>query len=232
MFQIITVLQERAYTWLMKKLLLLLLCILGLSRIGRADDTGYWAAYNIRIPLKPKLDFIYYPELRTDQRMGRLYYLYMQSGIRYAFNAHLDFGVNYVFVRNKNSGTVFYTEHWAQPEITAKWNLWKTPMTWRSRYDFRFLNSATDRYRAKFGITSPWNWTFLKVTPYASHEIFYDTARAAMNQNRTVGGVSFLVDTKTVLAVYYMRQGILGTTDWRHVSIIGSEIRLMIGSPK
>jgi hypothetical protein len=199
------------------------------SRPVHADDFGYWEFYTVRWIPAPKWEMDFFPELIYEKDGSQMSYLLLHAAAHYNPNSKLDIGFDYAYVRVHTDDDLFVTQHWLSPEVTYKQPVWSIPLYYRNKMEIREQNGATDRYRGRIGIDSPVALTPLQLTPYASYEAFYDFYRMAENQTRATFGIHIPIDARVLVNLFYLRQGVLGPTDWRHINYVGSDIRILIG---
>lgn len=103
-------------------------------------------------------------------------------------------------------------------------------VTDRSRMEFRWLKTSYDfRYRNKLAIQRSFKVAKLRLTPYASGEIFWARNLHAFNENQYAFGVQLPFRHRMMLDTYVQRQN-CNTCSREKVNIFGLTLNLFFGS--
>jgi len=179
----------------------------------------FWPELDVFIPLKPKF------RLGITATVTRLEET--KEDTEASIGAHIDFtprkditfraGYRYGF---SLTDTDPYKEHRIILEQTYRRIIpLAILLSDRNREELRFLNgSFSGRYRNRLTVEREFSLRKLRLTPYASGEVFYDTRFDTWNRNRLTGGIQVplkrgfpiigLLDPGriVVLDLYLMRQ--------------------------
>ena len=102
-------------------------------------------------------------------------------------------------------------------------------LTDRSRFEFRWLETAYDfRYRNKLTIQRNSKLRNLRLTPYASGEVYWARNLHAFNENTYAFGVQLPIKRRLMLDTYYQRQN-CNTCSKEKVNIFGLSLNLFLG---
>lgn len=102
-------------------------------------------------------------------------------------------------------------------------------LTDRSRMEFRWLKTSYDfRYRNKLTIQRSFKVAKLRLTPYASGEIFWARNLHAFNENQYAFGVQLPFKQRMMLDTYLQRQN-CNTCSREKVNILGLTLNLFFG---
>jgi hypothetical protein len=202
---------------------LLLVVTLVSCSVAKAQEAEtrreFWPELDVFIPLKPKF------RLGITATVTRLEET--KEDTEASIGAHIDFtprkditfraGYRYGF---SLTDTDPYKEHRIILEQTYRRIIpLAILLSDRNREELRFLNgSFSGRYRNRLTVEREFSLRKLRLTPYASGEVFYDTRFDTWNRNRLTGGIQVplkrgfpiigLLDPGriVVLDLYLMRQ--------------------------
>lgn len=188
---------------------LLVLFVLAAAPACATEDSGAWLMWSAGKPIGAKVDTALRAEVWLDEDMSRFHFFLLQPSIAWHAHRHLDLGGMFAFARSKNARDEFLTEYRAGPEVNPR-AIWGPVLLYcRNRFEFRSPDPATDRYRGRFIVKSQRKLTSLQLQPYVWDEWFYDFRLDRYNGNWLSGGVAFPIDTRTTVALSYVRRGAL-----------------------
>lgn len=196
------------------------------------DDFQTWHGAEVVKRFGSAWEVAFLPEIRIRDDASQLFYHEYRQGIRWKPSKHLQFGLNYLFVRNESSGKPL-EEHTGELDVTPKASVGPWDLSVRGRLALRTIQRSAGEhewqvrvmpklaYRAKMAGRA--------IAPYLADDLFYDYTRKAWNQNRLYLGASVPLGTAAGAAVsveaYYMLQSQLGSTrrDWSSHHIVGTK---------
>ena len=197
------------------------------------DDNQIWHETVISMPLiKDKLTLDLNGVLRfsgdqrrfTDKRAG--------FGFSYKFfdknaDKNVTVGTAYLYrytevVKNRKNYENRFIAY-----LTLSKNFGKFEVTDRNQYEYQARNSRSDKwvYRNRLKVDREIKTNDFQFTPFASAEVFYDSAAEKFSRLRLIGGVTKKLYEPLKLDVYYMRQQD-GTTVPGDLNIFGTILRL------
>ncbi len=140
----------------------------------------------------------------------------------------LDLGFFYRLVYEK------YKQKWREEDmpnvnVTLKLDLWKFKFDDRNRIEFRHFRYKKDnvRYRNKFGIKLPFDFAKIKISPYASDEIFVSSDGTGYNENRFFTGTEFELTKYVKADLYYMlKNSRIREDKWSCANVLGTKVKI------
>lgn len=167
-------------------------------------------------------------EFRFGENASELYYQHYEWGAVFGFDKMLDIAFCYRLVLEK------YKHKWReedQPNVNAtlKFDLWKFKLDDRNRLEYRHFRFKEDsvRYRNKFGIKLPLDFMKIKVSPYASDEIFIASDSTGFNENRFSSGIEFGLTKYAKADVYYMfKSNRIKDDKWNSANVLGIKCKI------
>lgn len=198
---------------------------------ARDEDFGAWNLYEAEVKWRDAWKFRLGEETRFREA-GGLHYFETRAGAHHQTRPWLALGSEYVqirsarFSRNKNIWTWESRPRiYATPSYKLKGWLFED----RSMMEFRFKQKAenTMRYRNQFGLTAPWQWTSWKFQPYTTNELFIETNRNGLVEDRWISGFRFQPAKHLKCSIYYLRQSQKNNGGgWKDSNILGTSIRV------
>ena len=167
-------------------------------------------------------------EFRFGENASEFYYQHYEWGAVFGFDKMLDIALCYRLVFDK------YKHKWReedQPSVNAtlKFDLWRLKLDDRNRIEYRHFRFKEDsvRYRNKFGIKLPLDFLKIKVSPYASDEIFITSDSTGFNENRFSSGLEFGLTKYVKADIYYMfKSNKIKDDKWNSANVLGTKIRI------
>lgn len=208
----------------MKRLLLLLLLIVGLSISGFSQSAGtdfqIWNETTFVLPVKKATD-------EKDKSFDRLSLLLITSlrlgQNRLAFvderiGGGLDIGINrswnlsptYLYIAGQPFRFRREYEHRVRFDVLYSRTFSKFLIKDRNRYEYRFRNSRVNahRYRNRFSVGVPIKKEGKELfTPFVSDEVYYDFTLKAFSRNDLAFGIQKKLSSKITADFFY---------NWRH----------------
>jgi len=191
------------------------------------EDFGVWTSFDLETRVKEDWKLHLGEDVRFRDA-GGLFYYETHAGLQHQTLDWLALGGEYVHIRSASFSKG--KNHWtweSRPRFYAtpivKWRGWV--LEDRNMMEFRFRQNAenTMRYRNRVTVSAPWRWTAWKIQPFAANEIFLETSRNGLIQNRFFSGFRFQPGRHLKCSLYYMRQSQKNNAGhWRDANILGT----------
>jgi len=208
-----------------------LLSVLGgvVTTAHAQDDWEYWGEYTISHKINNKLYFQLKPKIEARNDMSEFYYWEVVTGFKYKYHKNIDLGLFHLYAQEDKASGLLSKENRARVEATVKWKLGNFKWSDRSRYEFRYVDTASkSRYRNRIKIAKEVSMGDIKFTPYISNEFFVDFKADEFNQNRgTIGFEKKLTDNIKGGLYYTIRSDKKGS-DWNERHILGTTFSISI----
>jgi hypothetical protein len=126
-------------------------------------------------------------EVKGYKEPANLFAFYSEQALTYNVNSHLSLTGSYVYERQRPFATTYRNENRFYVQAAYKYNLNRTGLKHRLRYDGRFIEDRvtgdapfTSRIRYQFGLTTPLQKTSDKVYFSAYNEFFFNLGKASV----------------------------------------------------
>jgi hypothetical protein len=151
----------------------------------------FWPEINVYVGLKPKWRLMFLANVTGSRETKARTEAQAGVHVDYLWNSTLQFRAGYRYVFSLDGGT--HKEHRILIEQTVRLPLpAKILLSDRNREELRIINGdGSFRYRNRVTLEREFDVKFMKVTPYVSGELFYDTRFDVFNRNRMTVGVQF-----------------------------------------
>jgi hypothetical protein len=191
-------------------------------------DWQFWNGYSISGRLSERWKAKLQQDFRFDQDSGSLFLHQTDAGLAYAVTEWLDMGVNYRQIYQKDSGE-WLEENRPHVNITFKWKWYNFMFSDRNRGEYRNREKKDDiwRYRNRLTVTSPIQWTKLRITPYISDEIIAQDGEGFKQNRLSAGFKAKLMKHLDTQISYLLRMEKDSDDDWVDTDIIGLNIMLV-----
>jgi hypothetical protein len=200
---------------------------------AKDEDFGIWNIYDVEKKLNAQWKMKLGEELRYRNHAG-LYYAETHLGADYKPFKYLAMGAEYQQIRssrtNKKKDDNWYWDQvpriYLTPQLPYKGFLLedRNMLEFRIRQDARF----TVRYRNMVTLTAPWKWTPLEFQPYTSNEIFLETQRNGMIEDRFFTGFKVHWWGPVYGSIYYLRQSAKNAiAKWTSLNILGTGLKIV-----
>ena len=209
------------------------LCVTPFVYASPADDEdfGVWNAYDIEKKFCKKWKIKAGEELRFREHQG-LYYAETHVGVNYQLARYLAMGAEYLqnrTTRTKGKKDIWFWEStpriYLTPQITVRGFLVED----RNMLEFRFKQGTDDtmRYRNLVTLTAPWKWTRFEFQPYTANEIFIETTKNGMTEDRFFSGFKVHWWGPVYGSIYYLRNSTKNSLGrWKDLNILGASIKI------
>ena len=216
----------------------ILFLVLGGSRVfatpAENGDFGSWNLYDIEKRLNPQLKMKVGEELRFREHNG-LYYAETHLGVDYKPAQYLAAGVEYQQIISsrwdkKKKENLWYWDSVPRIYLTPQYSVKGFLIEDRNMLEFRIKQQAKDslRYRNMVTLTAPWKWTPLELQPYTANEIFIETGKKGMYEDRFFSGFKVHWWGPVYGSVYYLRHSTKSSTGkWTSLNILGTCLKIV-----
>jgi len=140
-------------------------------------------------------------EVNGVKEPANFFVFYSEQAVTYKINQHLSFTGSYVYERQHPTESNYRNENRFYLQSTYKYNLNRTTLKHRLRYDGRFVQDKatgeapyTSRIRYLFGLSTPLTKADDRIYFSAYNEFFFNTYKAATaiyGENWAYAGVGF-----------------------------------------
>ncbi len=199
---------------------------------AKDEDFGIWNIYDVEKKINPQWKIKAGEELRYRNHNG-LYYAETHVGVDYKPWKYLAGGAEYQEIRTERNKKKKDNWYWDQvprvyltPQLPFKGFLLenRNMLEFRIRQDARF----SVRYRNRATLTAPWKWTPLEFQPYTANEIFLETQRNGMIEDRFYSGFKVHWWGPFYGSIYYMRHSTKNAiAKWTSLNILGSDLKIV-----
>ena len=200
---------------------------------AKNGDFGIWNNYDVEKKINAQWKMKVGEELRFRDHAG-LYYAETHVGADYKPIQYLAMGAEYQEIRttrtNKKKDDNWYWDQvpriYLTPQLPFKGFLLenRNMLEFRIRQDARF----TVRYRNLTTLTAPWKWTRFEFQPYTANEIFLETQRNGMVEDRFFSGFKVHWWGPVYGSIYYLRQSTKNAiAKWTSLNILGTSLKIV-----
>ncbi|HNX69286.1 MAG TPA: DUF2490 domain-containing protein [Candidatus Omnitrophota bacterium] len=190
------------------------------------EGFGIWNTFDVEKKLNAHWKIRAGEELRYREHNG-LYYAETHVGANYQPFKYVSMGAEYLenrASRSKGKDEIWYWESvpriYLTPQLPFKGFLLEN----RSMLEFRIREDArfAMRYRNLTGLTAPWKWTPLEFQPYTANEVFFETQRNGLIEDRYFSGFKMHWWGPIYGSVYYLRHSAKNAIGkWTNLNILG-----------
>ncbi|MFH0985604.1 MAG: DUF2490 domain-containing protein [Candidatus Omnitrophota bacterium] len=212
---------------------LLLVQGVGGASPAKDEDFAIWNAYELEKKMNPKWKIRAVEELRFREHNG-LYYEETRVGTDYKLTSYLLLGAEYEQIinsrwNNKEKHNRWYWDSVPRIYATPQYVFKGFSLEDRNMLEFHFKQKAKDtlRYRNMVTLTAPWKWTRFEFQPFTSNEIFIETTRNGMVEDRFSSGFKTHWWGPFYGSVYYLRQSTKNSAaKWTALNILGTSLKV------
>lgn len=199
---------------------------------AKDEDFGIWNSYDVEKKIGSKWKMKVGEELRFRNHAG-LYYAETHLGADYKPFQYLAMGVEYQEIRssrtNKKKDDNWYWDQVPRIYLTPQYSYKGFSLEDRNMLEFRVRQDArfTLRYRNMVTLTAPWKWTRFQFQPYTSHEIFLETQRNGMIEDRFFSGFKVHWWGPVYGSIFYLRRSSKNAiAKWTSLNILGTGLKI------
>jgi len=215
----------------MKRILFITALVASIAFNAYAYENGDFQIWNTdyqNVQVSKDVKLAMEQEFRFGENASEFYYQHYEWGVAFGFDKMLDIAFCYRLVLEK------YKHKWReedQPNVNAtlKFDLWKFKLDDRNRIEYRHFRFKEDsvRYRNKFGIKLPLDILKIKISPYASDEIFIASDSTGFNENRFSSGIEFDLTKYVKADIYYMfKSNRIKDDKWNSTNVLGTKVKI------
>lgn len=200
---------------------------------AKDEDFGIWSQNDIEVKLSKTVKMKAGEELRFREHAGLAYYD-THAGVSWQAAKMLVLGGDYLQVRQtrvKGKKDVWFWEERPRIYATPQTEIKGFKLENRNLLEFRIKEEAgnTLRYRNMTTITAPWKLTKLEIQPYTSNELFFETDRNGLVEDRLYGGVRFHIWKGLQGSAFYLRQYSKNSAAvWKESNVLGIALKVVI----
>ena len=200
--------------------------VVGQSITPPETDVQQWNDVQITVPITKDIDFNVLGTLRIGRDISRPVDERIGVGFTLRAGKYVTFAPSYFHIGMQPFRGRKLWENRLTFATTLRFQAEKFRFSDRHQFERRYRHPGTPstRYRNRFQIEHPIGRDTVKLSLFASDEVFYDWSLDRWVRNRLAAGVSKVLHSKVTLDVYYLRQNdgvsrpgdlhVIGTT-WR-----------------
>ena len=198
---------------------------------AKNGDFGSWDTYDIEKKLNSQWKMKVGEELRFREHNG-LYYEETHVAVDYKPIQYLAFGAEYQQIctsRWKNKQNMWYWDSVPRIYMTPQYVFKGFSLEDRNMLEFRFRQQADDtmRYRNMVTLTTPWKWTRFELQPYTANEIFLETTRNGMVEDRFFSGFKVHLWGPIYGSIFYLRDSVKNSIPkWTSTNNLGTSLKI------
>ena len=200
---------------------------------AKDEDFGIWSQNDIETKLSETIKMKAGEDLRFREHAGLSYYD-THAGVSWQVVKNLALGAEYLQARQtrvKGKKDVWYWEERPRIYVTPQIKIKGFNFENRNLLEFRIKEEAdnTLRYRNMTTITTPWKWTRFEFQPYASNELFFETDRNGLVEDRLYSGLRLHIWRGLGGSLYYLRQYSKNAAAvWKESNILGIALKVAV----
>lgn len=199
---------------------------------AKDEDFGIWNAYDVEKKINAQWKMKTGEELRFRDHNG-LYYAETRVGVDYKPTQYLALGVEYQQIcssRWKKKQNMWYWDSVPRIYVTPQYAFKGFSLEDRNMLEFRLKQQAEDslRYRNMVTLTAPWKWTRFQFQPYTANEIFIETGKKGMYEDRFFSGFKVHWWGPVYGSIYYLRHSTKSSAGkWTSLNILGTGLKIV-----
>lgn len=183
-------------------------------------DFEFWLYNALQKKLSKKSTFYFETEFRYGAHASDLYLTYLQTGILFTLNKHLEIGPGYrqLYFLN-NSMREWKPIYIPLIDLAGKfdWKKWK--FVDRNRIQYLCIDGVENlwEYRNRLKINSPWKLGKIGINPWMYEEAFF-REKSGFSQNRFAVGAAIPLNKTITSNLFYLRRHLkfLESNKWRY----------------
>ena|SRR5687768_3118833 len=216
---------------LIRSILLVSSILVATTAVGQATtppktDVQEWNDVQITAPVTKNIDFNILGTIRIGRDISRAVDERIGVGFTVRAGKYLSFAPSYVHIGMQPFERRKLWESRLSFATTLRFQTGKFRLSDRNQFERRYRHPGipSTRYRNRFQVEHPIGRDTIKLSLFASDEVFYDWSVDRWVRNRFTAGVSKVLNSNLTLDVYYLRQNdglsrpgdlhVIGTT-WR-----------------
>ena len=198
---------------------------------AKNGDFGIWNVYDLEKKLSDQWKIKLSQELRFREHNG-FHYEETRVGVDYKPVRYLSLGAEYEQIchsRWRKNQNMWYWDSVPRIYATPQYSFKGFLLEDRNMLEFRIKQQAKDtlRYRNLVTLTAPWKWTPLEFQPYTANEIFIETSRNGMVEDRFFSGFKIHWWGPVYGSIYYLRHSTKNSSaKWTSLNILGTGLKI------
>ncbi|MFA6320623.1 MAG: DUF2490 domain-containing protein [Candidatus Omnitrophota bacterium] len=167
-------------------------------------------------------------EFRFGENASEFFYQHYEFGVVFGFAKVLDLAFCYRLVLDRVKRK-WMEEDMPNVNATLKHEIGKLKLEDRNRIEYRHYRYKDDsiRYRNKFTMKYPIGFKSIKISPFASNEIFVSSNSTGYNENRFSAGTEFELAKYVKADIYYMlKSNKVKDYKWTDANVLGTKIKI------
>ncbi len=197
----------------------------------RDGDFQYWSINGGSVDIDENWTITAEEELRFGDNASEFYYQHTDVGVVYKnVVENVDLGFNFRKAFTKISRDNWNSENRLHLNLTIKGELFDIPVSNRARIEYRDIDESKNlfRYRNKFTINFPLEFTQLKLKPYLADEVFINCDEDGFNTNRVYAGLKLKLADNIDGSLFYLWQTRKPTgSGWgQDINVIGTALKI------
>ncbi len=197
----------------------------------RDGDFQYWSTTEGSVDIDENWTITAEEELRFGDNASEFYYQHTDMGVVYKnVVENVDLGFNFRKVFTKISRDNWNSENRPHLNLTIRGELFDMPVSNRSRFEYRDIDESKNlfRYKNKFTINFPLEFTQLKLKPYLAEEVHINCDEDGFNKNEVYAGLKLKLADNIDGSLYYLWQTRkLSGSGWgQDINVIGTALKI------
>ncbi len=194
-------------------------------------DFQYWSINGGSVDIDENWTITAHEELRFGDNASEFYYQHTDVGVVYKnVVENVDLGFNFRKAFTKVARHQWNSENRPHLNLTIKGELFEMPVSNRSRFEYRDIDESKNlfRYRNKFTINFPLEFTQLKLKPYLADEVFINCDEDGFNTNRVYAGLKLKLADNIDGSLFYLWQTRKPSgSGWgQDINVIGTALKI------
>lgn len=172
------------------------------------EDTQFWNETQIIIPMRDRVDLIFYGVLRMGRDLARPVDERGGAGVAFKTGEYLTINPFRLYVAQQPTSASKNIEHRLVLNATFKFPLGKFALSDRNMIERRVRNGREDftMYRNRLQIDHPASLGSFRFRVFVADEVFYDSLQNAWIRNRASAGIIKQFSKRFTAAFFYLRQ--------------------------
>lgn len=171
-------------------------------------DTQEWNDVQFAVPVTKDIDFNLLGTIRIGRNISRPVDERIAVGFTFRAGKHLTFTPSYFHIGMQPFEDRKVWENRLVFATTLRFEAGKFRFSDRNVFERRYRHPGTPstRYRNRFQVEYPVGNDKMKLSLFASDEIFYDWSVDRWGRNRLAAGITKVLNSSVTLEMYYLRQ--------------------------
>ena len=197
----------------------------------RDGDFQYWSINGGSVDIDENWTITAEEELRFVDNASEFYYQHTDVGVVYKnVVENVDLGFNFRKAFTKISRDNWNSENRTHLNLTIRGELFDMPVSNRSRFEYRDIDESKNlfRYRNKFTINFPLEFTQLKLKPYLAEEVYINCDEDGFNKNKVYAGLKLKLADNIDGSLFYLWQTRKPSgSGWgQDINVIGTALKI------